>query len=104
MRAFASECIPKEDRGGEQAEEGSVEGAGVGVECGGVGGVDGSDGVDGGGGVLCSAVEGDARGEERAGGVLAGVDGRAVENYGAGVVVLRGELGVVGCWPVAFLG
>ena len=35
---------------------------------------------------------------------MAGVDGRAVENYGAGVVVLRGELEIVGCGVLAYHG
>src|ERR1700761_951608 len=103
MRAFAAESIPKEYRG-EQAEEASVEGACVGVARGGVAGIDSCDGVDGSGGVLCSADEGDARREQRAGGVLAGIDGRAVENYGAGVVVLRGELEIVGGGTLAGYG
>ncbi len=54
-------------------------------------------GVDVCGGVLRGAVEGDAGGQKRAGGVGAGGDGGAVEDDGAAVAGLWGEgEGVVG--------
>ncbi len=55
------------------------------------GGGDLGDGVDGGYGILRGAVESDAGGEERAGGVLAGVDGGAVEDYGSAEAALWGQ-------------
>ena len=58
--------------------------------------VDCCDGVDRGNSTLRGAAESDARGKQGAGGVLAGVDWGAVENYFAAVAGLRSELEVVG--------
>ena len=82
---------PEEEQdGGEQAEEwGGGSGVEVAVWVVG-GGRDFGDGVDGGYGVLRGAVEGDAGGEERACGVLAGIDGGAVEDYGSAEDALGG--------------
>jgi len=86
--------LPEEEQGcGQEAEEGCVVSVSCALGCAGdLGGfvqVDSGDGVDGGGGGLGGTAEGDARGEQRAGGVEAGSDGGAVEDDGSAEGVLR---------------